>query len=103
MLAHPITCLRDSGATKLKVTLGTRHQDDFRGYEGNRPVWGPIICFHLLLNLVAWEEGQACFPVTSSLQHSCWAPLFVFLVLGELDPRNLVSPLLFLHHCPQGL
>ena len=32
-----------------------------------------------------------------------WGASFVFLVLGELDPRSLVSPLLlFPHRCPQG-
>lgn len=48
-------------------------------------------CFHLLQNLTVQSFIYLCRLPVALLQGAS----FVFLVLGELDPRNLVSPLLF--------
>lgn len=55
-------------------------------------------CFHLLQNLTVQSFIYLCRLPVALLQGAS----FVFLVLGELDPRNLVSPLLFPYICLRG-
>lgn len=75
--------------------------------EDIRIIWGPWrkpdwlgvgTCFHLLQDL-ATQSLFTCDLLPEALLRGT---SFVFLVLGELDPRNLVSPLFFPHICPQG-